>query len=232
MFTTIVLSAYIIASSIYHKRTTELCNPTDIAIARPFMEESFRTMTAGLDYHTPNHTLRATPAPGPRYVGPPSPDIDAAWMDLAGIQEIYLTREEAEAASVEETYLDPLTNLYEIEVESFHHLHCLNYIRKSIDIEHYPDIQDQADTWRLHLGHCIDTIREFIMCKADMTPIILVPPKKSGAPVPVPEFRTRHMCRDYEKLRDWARFERNANGGQKESLRIAEKIRKKTGTKY
>jgi hypothetical protein len=100
IFTTIVLSVYIIVSSIYHKRTTELCNPTDLgkqlstvyllgfsflmdaAIARPFMKESFRTMTAGLDYHNPNHTLQVTPAPGPRYVGPPSPEIDAAWLDL------------------------------------------------------------------------------------------------------------------------------------------------------
>jgi hypothetical protein len=30
MFTTIALSIYIIASSIYHKRTTGLCNPTDL----------------------------------------------------------------------------------------------------------------------------------------------------------------------------------------------------------
>jgi Mycotoxin biosynthesis protein UstYa len=70
------------------------------------------------------------------------------------------------------------------------------------------------------------------MCKADMTPIVLVPPGKSDAPVPVPEFRTKHMCRDYEKLRDWARSERNANGDKEESLKIAENIRKKTGTKY
>jgi Mycotoxin biosynthesis protein UstYa len=101
IITTIVLSIYIIATSIYHKRTTTLCNPTDlrkqlstflcqiifltdVAIARPYIEESFRTMTAGLDYHTPNGTLQATPAPGPRYVGPPSPEIDAAWMELAG----------------------------------------------------------------------------------------------------------------------------------------------------
>jgi hypothetical protein len=31
------------------------------------------------------------------------------------VQEIYLTREEAVAASVPDTYIDPLTGLYEVE---------------------------------------------------------------------------------------------------------------------
>ena len=89
-------------------------------------------MTSGLDYHGPNGTLRHTPAPGPRFVGPPSPEINAAWKNIAGgkrlerlswtrfltpivVQEIYLTREEAVAASVPDTYIDPLTGLYEVE---------------------------------------------------------------------------------------------------------------------
>jgi Mycotoxin biosynthesis protein UstYa len=80
--------------------------------------------------------------------------------------------------------------------------------------------------------HCINSIREFIMCKADMTPIVLVPPEKAGVPVPVPEFRTKHVCRDFGKISDWVRSERNANLPDKESLEIAKRIREKTGTRY
>jgi len=70
------------------------------------------------------------------------------------------------------------------------------------------------------------------MCKADMTPIVLVPPKRAGVPVPVPEFRTKHVCRNFEKLSNYVRKERNANMEKDESLEIAKRIREKTGTKY
>jgi Mycotoxin biosynthesis protein UstYa len=70
------------------------------------------------------------------------------------------------------------------------------------------------------------------MCKADMTPIVLVPPEKAGVPVPVPEFRTKHVCRDFHKISTWVIRERSANLPEKESLEIARKIRETTGTKY
>lgn len=70
------------------------------------------------------------------------------------------------------------------------------------------------------------------MCKADMTPIVLVPPEKAGVPVPVPEFRTRHVCRNFEEMASWVRRERNADLSDEESLEIARRIRKNTGTKY
>jgi len=232
MLTTLALSAYIIASAIYDRKINGLWSPTDLKPARPFIEESMKTFTAGLDYNNSNHTLQHTPSPGPHYVGPPSPEIDALWEDIAGIQEIYLTKEEAVAAGVDHTYIDPLTNLYEVEVESLHHLHCIDYIRKSMDIEKYPELQEHADTWRIHFDHCIDTLREFVTCKADMTPIVLVRPEVSGIEVPMPDFRTTHVCRNFNKLKHWVQTERAAGVGKERSLKHAQIIREKTGTKH
>lgn len=70
------------------------------------------------------------------------------------------------------------------------------------------------------------------MCKADMTPIILVPPEKAGVPVPVPEFRTKHVCRNFDALNDYIRKERTANLPEEESRELARRIRQTTGTKY
>jgi hypothetical protein len=70
------------------------------------------------------------------------------------------------------------------------------------------------------------------MCKADMTPIVLVPPEKAGVPMPVPEFRTTHVCRNFEEMAKWVRRERNADLADDESLEIAARIRERTGTKY
>jgi choline dehydrogenase-like flavoprotein len=75
------------------------------------------------------------------------------------------------------------------------------------------------------LGHCINSLREFIMCKADMTPIRLVPPEEAEVPKAIPDFRTTHVCRDYNKLLEWARTERSAN--TQDSVEIGRKIRAK-----
>jgi hypothetical protein len=70
------------------------------------------------------------------------------------------------------------------------------------------------------------------MCKGDMTPIVLVPPEKAGVPVPVPEFRTKHVCRNFEQMAKWVRENRNADLDDQESLEVARRIREQTGTKY
>jgi hypothetical protein len=42
--------------------------------------------------------------------------FDLVWsLTLSVVQEVYLTREEAIAAKVDDTYRDPLTKLYEVE---------------------------------------------------------------------------------------------------------------------
>jgi hypothetical protein len=102
MLITLALSVYTIASTAYYRSSTGSCScgVTDIGNllstpshrafshilgpSKPYIEEMFKTMTSGLDYNGPNGTLQHTPAPGPRFVGPPSPDINAAWKNIAG----------------------------------------------------------------------------------------------------------------------------------------------------
>lgn len=70
------------------------------------------------------------------------------------------------------------------------------------------------------------------MCKADMTPIVLVPPERAGVPVPVPEFRTKHVCRNFDQLSKLVKAERSANLEDDESLELARRIREQTKTRY
>jgi hypothetical protein len=51
---------------------------------RHLIDESFKKFETGLDYNNPNHTLQHTPSEGLKYVGPPGPEIDAAWDAIAG----------------------------------------------------------------------------------------------------------------------------------------------------
>jgi hypothetical protein len=67
------------------------------------------------------------------------------------------------------------------------------------------------------------------MCKADMTPILLVPPGEAFNDKPMPEFRTPHVCRNFDKLKQWVMSERAVYPSKRKSLEIARKIRQQTG---
>lgn len=94
-------------------------------------------------------------------------------------------------------------------------------IRRAIYIEHYPE--DLGDVLWPHIGmsfqslqygskltsecseHCIDTIRQSIMCTSDMTPIPEAHTdfKPHGHLEPI--FQIEHTCRDYSAIQKWAK---------------------------
>ena len=59
-----------------------------------------------------------------------------------------------------------------------------------------------------HLEHCVDVIRQRLMCTADASVVTFRWVK--GLSTPYPNFHTGHMCRNYEGLLDWAQ-ERKAD---------------------
>jgi hypothetical protein len=51
----------------------------------------------------------------------------------------------------------------------FHELHCLNMIRKFIRPEQYTENHNPDDFKPMHTDHCIETFREVLICKADVS---------------------------------------------------------------
>lgn len=60
-----------------------------------------------------------------------------------------------------------------------------------------------------HIGHCINAIRESLMCSADVTPIVYYWDEQIQRSVP--GFDAVHVCRDFEGIRKWA-LERKLEG--------------------
>ena len=58
------------------------------------------------------------------------------------------------------------------------------------------------------VDHCIDTIRQSLMCHADVAPVpfhIAEPPKGALGDIGIyPRLTTMHSCRNYNKVKDWA----------------------------
>jgi hypothetical protein len=54
-----------------------------------------------------------------------------------------------------------------------------------------------------HIEHCIDTIRQSIMCHADITPLVYQ--WDDGQKKMRIHGDVVHSCRDFDKIRDWSK---------------------------
>lgn len=112
---------------------------------------------------------------------------------------------------------------YISSLDVFHQLHCLNGLRKLLYPEYYSKLPMHShDSGSHHLGmmpiikktslanasiltgtdHCVDSIRQSLMCNADITPIVWE--WDSVKKAALPNARTTHVCRDYQMISSWA----------------------------
>ncbi|KAG2038066.1 hypothetical protein BDR03DRAFT_955676 [Suillus americanus] len=143
--------------------------------------------------------------------GPPSPELDAVWSRISrDVEPTRMTREEMLKAGTADLrskvrYPDKIGGDYVVSLESAHQLHCVNFLRQASWLEYYEPIemsfQDRPEIVRLHLDHCIEMIRQSIMCHADVTMIPWY--WVQGHTFPYPNFNTRHQCWNFEKILDW-----------------------------
>lgn len=102
-------------------------------------------------------------------------------------------------------------------VEVFHQLHCLNLLRKTshFNFDYYfkqghVEFSDSSKMLKMHTAHCLDALRQSIMCKADVTPIPLVwvdhrpwMKERDENPFSLPNFQNKHKCRNFDAVRTW-----------------------------
>lgn len=98
-------------------------------------------------------------------------------------------------------------SLYVVQLDVFHQLHCLNLMRKLAYPETYPtDLtlgSDEAQDNLVHLEHCYDQLRQSLQCHSDVATIYWgwVPEVNKA----YGNLATTHTCKDYEKVKEWAR---------------------------
>lgn len=75
-------------------------------------------------------------------------------------------------------------------------------VRQALHPEYYPPkpIERGFD----HIDHCINSIRDSVMCSVDVTPNIWIWDEVRQRSVP--RLDTVHTCRNFEKIRDWAKI--------------------------
>ncbi|KID72767.1 Cyclochlorotine biosynthesis protein O [Metarhizium brunneum] len=152
-----------------------------------------------------------------KYRGPPTLELQKTWDDLWGVRGIGVGRDDLQKLNktdvgqyIEIRGSDPDNPTYGAAIEALHQLHCLNVIRQyTWPLEMYDkswgnlypsDFEDTA-TARVHVDHCIETLRLSLMCYADVTPALLTYDKEAGGRRT--DFNTHHKCRNFEKIMDY-----------------------------
>jgi hypothetical protein len=72
-----------------------------------------------------------------------------------------------------------------------------------------------------HSDHCIDSIRQSLMCSADVTPIVWAWDEKSHRSSHRTD--TLHSCRNFEKIQEWAK-DNQVDGELVENVRVEDDL--------
>lgn len=89
-----------------------------------------------------------------------------------------------------------------------HHLHCLNLLRQALhwNFDYYLALGEGPfkNTERIlqsHVGHCLDILRQVIMCQPDTGVFGAYFVEDIGEPFV--DFNTKHKCKNFDELKDW-----------------------------
>ncbi|KAL3417601.1 hypothetical protein PVAG01_10611 [Phlyctema vagabunda] len=167
-----------------------------ILVEKKFTNDLLFNATSQDFYNQPNDSSEIT------YIGNPSPIIDKAWHDLLHAQYTAITP--AEAAQFPASHIEPIWYNGDhsfMELSVFHNLHCLNEIRVALD-KGSEQKHGSIHGGRVHLDHCVDQIRQALMCHADLTPVPMLPVKDSISDLYIGNGET-HTCRDFDAIWSW-----------------------------
>ncbi|KAK5113808.1 hypothetical protein LTR62_003192 [Meristemomyces frigidus] len=155
------------------------------------------------------------------YRGPPSPEVDAAWDELgANFGTIIIPETGADRYGIDPGMVKRQPSRdggFAVQAEGFHHLHCLNLLRQAtwFNYEYYQELGDgpfsnEEPILRKHVGHCVDILRQQLMCTFDTSIFGQWWVKDHGNLV---DFNTDHRCKNFGDYRDWYRERAAASKG-------------------
>ncbi|GLA33906.1 hypothetical protein AnigIFM63309_003929 [Aspergillus niger] len=135
-----------------------------------------------------------------RYIGEPRPELEAAWHELTKNNNLRFTKSELQKLNKSALELADGSGYFG-QVMVYHHLHCLlRFDKKFLREALYPDAYEGST--QEHLEHCVDDIRQALMCNPDISASTFF--WEDGIRRPQPDFTLYKTCVNWEHFDAWA----------------------------
>ncbi|EOO03145.1 hypothetical protein UCRPA7_1339 [Phaeoacremonium minimum UCRPA7] len=156
-----------------------------------------------------------------KWAGPPSDARDKLWQSMIYADVwIPITDEDVKNMGKDPKSVTRVPPQYRndygdgalVVLDFAHQMHCLDLVRKYTYYDYYMEKQDEEafsnppHVLRVHIDHCIDMLRQFVMCNAD--PGLVTYFWVEGRPTPYPDFSMQKQCKDPHAILQWAQEKR------------------------
>ncbi|CAG8975945.1 hypothetical protein HYALB_00007076 [Hymenoscyphus albidus] len=149
-----------------------------------------------------------------KYSGPPSAEVDDAWEELLEGLNVRGTKEELTLAGANQTNIVQLADKtgYPVVPLVYHHIHCLDSLRKLHYIEYFRNLGYDTTVTEEHF----ETLRKQVMCHADLALLNAEWVKPSDEENHI-ELRTNteSKCVNWDSIQSWAMERHLVQGGYK-----------------
>jgi hypothetical protein len=142
------------------------------------------------------------------YKGPPTPAVNKAWKDVLKYGAINVSAEDITRIGHNLTavqFPEDVADGYLAVAVGTHQLHCLHYLWQDHHMSYFPETiankEGVPEMYERHYEHCVDYIRQGIMCNFDpgIIPYYWVRDHNQ----PTPDGNTFHKCVNWEHLEGW-----------------------------
>ncbi|KAI1094220.1 hypothetical protein F5B19DRAFT_482355 [Rostrohypoxylon terebratum] len=143
-----------------------------------------------------------------RWKGPPTEEVEKAWYEIMEYGMISVTKEDIEKVQHPDwsaQFPPEAGGGYIAATIGTHQVHCLHYIWQDHYIDYVPVMQEKKqrvpELYELHYEHCVDYIRQSLMCQFDtgIIPYNWVLDHQN----PTPNSNTHHKCVNWDALQEW-----------------------------
>lgn len=143
------------------------------------------------------------------FEGRPNGENDKAWEDLLQLGPISVSRDEMSRLPFDTAPNVMKDGEYVVSLNVFHQLHCLHGLRHQLwnPVTFAWKEGEPVGWWEFHMSHCIETLRQTLVCNADLTPLRYMYEEE----IYTLSFPQQYKCKNWEEVWEWAKA-RNTTG--------------------
>ncbi|KZS87708.1 hypothetical protein SISNIDRAFT_535241 [Sistotremastrum niveocremeum HHB9708] len=212
IFMGVILNVVLLAANFYYV-TLKSANQTTGIIPKPGIQTLYSPAQGSFENEIRvfSHALSRS-----IFYGPPTDETDQAWQALLQNGVSRIPRHQAALLPNRTEQIPGDEDHYVVALDVFHQLHCLNVIRKALSPQRYQPpnnvLIDTGDGLIAfdHVDHCVNSIRESLMCNADISVNVWQWDAKRKRSIP--RLDVLHTCKNWEGIAGWA-HENNLTAG-------------------